>query len=142
MMNTRQWINFHLLLLILASVFHDCSTFILPCSSDGYSGKNSYLYGQLETTLLNNPDALQALHTAFFEPNRVPRRVARIELCLQINHMEPTECTKTGIKSLADGIKNISRNDDSQLHKYCSMDLQMEQLCSVKPDKHRRVSIL
>ena len=77
-MNTRLWVDACLLLVIYVSVFGNCSALTLQCKEGGYTGKSSYFYRQLESALLRNPNALYALHTAFFEPNRVPREVAQL----------------------------------------------------------------
>ena len=111
---------FLLPLLILASVFCDCSALSLPCRENGYLGDDSYLYRQLESALLNNPDGLYALHTAFFEPNRVSREVVYVHLHLKISHMGPSNCTTAGPNqwSLANGTRDTSGNNDSQLYEY------------------------
>ena len=119
-MNTRLWVDACLLLVTYVSVFCDCSALTLRCKEDGYRGKSSYFYSQLESALLSNPNALYALHTAFFEPNRVPREVANINLHLTINHMGPTNCTTAGPNqvSLANGTNDTSKHSDSQLYEY------------------------
>ena len=119
-MNTRLWVNACLLLATYVSVFCDCSALTLQCKEAGYTGKSSYFYRQLESALLRNPNALYVLHTAFFEPNRVPREVAHINLHLNINHMGPSNCTTAGPNqwSLANGTNDTSKHNDSQLYEY------------------------
>ena len=119
-MNTRLWVDVCLLLVTCVSVFHDCSAFSLRCKETGYTGESSYLYRQLESALLSNPNALFALHTAFFEPNRVPREVAQIDLNLNIDHMGPSNCTTAGPNQwfLANGTNDTSKNNNSQLYEY------------------------
>ena len=82
--------------------------------------KSSYFYRQLESALLRNPNALYALHTAFFEPNRVPREVAHISLHLNITHMGLSNCITAGPNqwSLANGTNDTSKHNDSQLYEY------------------------
>ena len=121
-MNTRLWVDACLLLvtLIFGSIFRDSSALTLPCKETGYTGESSYFYRQLESALLRNPNALYALHTAFFEPNRVPREIAEIDLHLNIDHMGPSNCTTAGPNqwSLANGTNDTSKHNDSQPHKY------------------------
>ena len=119
-MNTRLWVDACLLLVTYVSVFCDSSALILQCKEEGYRGKSSYFYSQLESALLSNPNALYALHTAFFEPNRVPREVANINLHLTINHMGPTNCTTEGPNqlSLDNGTNDTSKHNDIQLYEY------------------------
>ena len=118
-MNTRLWVDACLLLVTYVSVFCDCNALTLQCK-EGYTGKSSYFYRQLESALLRNPNALYALHTAFFEPNRVPREVAQIELHLNINHVGPSNCTTAGPNqwSLANGASDTSNYNNSQLYRY------------------------
>ena len=119
-MTTRLWVDACLLLVTYASVFCDCSALTLQCKEAGYTGKSSYFYRELESALLRNPNALYALHTAFFEPNRVPRAVAHIDLHLNINQMGPSNCTTAGPNqwSLANGTNDTSNHNDSQLYEY------------------------
>ena len=121
-MNTRLWVDACscLLLVTYASVFCGCSALTLRCKEDGYTGKSSYFYSQLESALLRNPNALYALHTAFFEPNRVQTEAAEIDLHLNINHMGPSNCTTAGPNqwSLANGTNDTSKHNDSQSHEY------------------------
>ena len=119
-MNTRLWVDACLLLVTFVSVFCGCSALTLQCNEEGYTGESSYFYSQLESALLRNPNALFALHTAFFEPNRVPREVAQIDLHLNIHHMGPSNCTTAGQNqwSLANGTNYTSTHNDSQLYKY------------------------
>ena len=119
-MNTRLWVDACLLLVTYVSVFCDCSALTLQCNEEGYTGESSYFYSQLESALLRNPNALFALHTAFFEPNRVPREVAQIDLHLNIHHMGPSNCTTAGPNrwSLANGTNDTSTHNDSQLYEY------------------------
>ena len=119
-MNTRMWVDACLLLVTYVSVFCDCSALTLQCKEAGYTGESSYFYRELESALLRNPNALYALHTAFFEPNRVPREVAHISLHLNINHMGPSNCTTAGPNqwSLANGTNDTSKHNDSQLYEY------------------------
>ena len=119
-MTTRLWVDACLLLVTYVSVFCDCSALTLQCKEAGYTGKSSYFYIQLESALLRNPNALYALHTAFFEPNRVPREVTHISLHLNISHMGPSNCTTAGPNqwSLANGTNNTSKHNDSQLYEY------------------------
>ena len=118
-MNTRLWVNACLLLVTYVSVFYDCSALNLQRKA-GYTGESSYFYRQLESALLRNPNALYTLHTAFFEPNRVPREVAQIGLHLNINHVGPSNCTTAGPNqwSLANGTNDTSKHNDSQLYEY------------------------
>ena len=121
-MNTRLWVDACscLLLVTFVSVFCDSSALTLQCNEEGYIGESSYFYSQLESALLSNPNALFALHTAFFEPNRVPREVAHIDLHLNIYHMGPSNCTTAGPNqwSLANGTNDTSKHNDSQQYKY------------------------
>ena len=116
-MNTRLLVD---ACLLLVSVFCGCSALTLRCKEDGYTGESSYFYSQLESALLRNPNALFALHTAFFEPNRVPREIAHIDLHLNIHHMGPSNCTTAGPNqwSLANGANDTSKHNDSQLYEY------------------------
>ena len=116
-MNTRLWVD---ACLLLVSLFGNCSALTLQCRKTGYTGESSYFYRQLESALLKNPKALYTLHTAFFEPNRVPREVAHINLYLNITHMGPSNCTTAGPNqwSLANGINDTSKHNDSQLYEY------------------------
>ena len=118
-MNKRMWVDACLLLVTYASIFYDCSALTLQCKA-GYTGESSYFYKELESALLRNPNALYALHTAFFQPNRVPREVAHINLHLNINHMGPSNCTTAGPNqwSLANGTSDTSKHNDSQLYEY------------------------
>ena len=115
-MITRLWVDACLLLVTYVSVFGNCNALTLQCKETGYTGEGSYFYRQLESALLRNPNALYALHTAFFEPNRVPREVAHIDLQLNINHMGPSNCTTAGPNqwSLANGTNDTSKHNDSQ----------------------------
>ena len=119
-MNTRLCVDACLLLVTYVSVFCDSSALTLQCKEDGYTGESSYFYSQLESALLRNPNALYALHTAFFEPNRTPREVAQIDLNLNIHHMGPSNCTTAGPNqwSLANGTNDTSKHNDSQLYEY------------------------
>ena len=110
-MNKRLRVDACLLLVTYASVFGNCSALTLQCKAAGYTGESSYFYRKLESALLRNPSALYALHTAFFEPNRVPKEVAHIDLHLNINHMGPSNCTTAGPNqwSLANGTNDISK---------------------------------
>ena len=119
-MNTRLWVDACLLLVTFVSVFCDSGALTLQCNEDGYTGESSYFYSQLESALLRNPNALFALHTAFFELNRVPRETTTIHLHLNIHHMEPSNCTTAGSNqwSLANGTNDISAHNDSQLYEY------------------------
>ena len=121
-MNTRLWVDACLLLVTYVSVFCDCSALTLQCDNfnKGYTGESSYFYRQLESALLRNPNALYALHTAFFEPNRVPREVAQIALHLNIDHMGPSNCTTVGPNQwpLANGTNDTSTHNDSQSQEY------------------------
>ena len=119
-MNTRLWVDACLLLVTFVSVFCGCSALTLQCNEDGYTGESSYFYSQLEGALLRNPNALFALHTAFFEPNRAPREAVEIALHLNIHHMGPTNCTTAGPNqwSVANGTNYTSTHNDSQLYKY------------------------
>ena len=119
-MTTRLWVNACLLLVTYVSVFCDCSALTLQCKEAGYTGKSSYFYRKLESALLRDPNALYALHTVFFEPNRVPREVAQINLHLNINHMGPSNCTTAGPNqwSLANGTNDTTKHNDSQPYKY------------------------
>ena len=120
MMNTRLWVDVCLLLVTFASIFCGCSALTFHCKEDRYRGESSYFYRQLESALLRNPNALYALHTAFFEPNRVPREIAQINLHLNIDHMGPSNCTTAGPNqwSLANGANDTSKHNDSQLYEY------------------------
>ena len=119
-MNTRLLVDACLLLVTYMSVFCDSSALTLQCNEEGYTGESSYFYSQLEGALLRNPNALYALHTAFFEPNRVPREAAEIHLHLNIDHMGPSNCTTAGPNqwSLANGTNDTSTHNDSQLYEY------------------------
>ena len=119
-MNTRLWVDACLLLVTYVSIFCGCSALTLHCTGAGYTGESSYFYSQLEGALLRNPNALYALHTAFFEPNRTPREVAQIDLHLNIDHMGPSNCTTAGPNqwSLANGTNDSAKYNDSQLYEY------------------------
>ena len=119
-MNTRLWVDACLLLVTYVSCFCDCSALTLQCKEGGYTGESSYLYRELESALLRNPNALYALHTAFVEPNRVPTEIAQIDLHLNINHMGPSNCTTAGPNQwpLANATNDTSNHNDSQLYKY------------------------
>lgn len=114
-MKTRVWLKTHLLLLITVS---QCGALILPCKENAYSGKNSYLYGQLESALLSNPDALYALHIAFFKSNAIPRRVASIEFNLEVNRMEPFDCSTVKCSTNQFPVANGMIKNDSQQYEY------------------------
>ena len=118
-MNTRLWVNACLLLVTYASVFCDCTALLLQCK-ESYTGRSSYFYRQLESALLRNPDALYTLHTVFFQPNRAPREIARINVHLNIDHMGPSNCTTAGPNqwSLANGTNDTYKHNDSQLYEY------------------------
>ena len=117
-MKTGLWINVHLVLLITVSILCNCSALILPCRENAYSGKDSYLYRQLESVLLNNPDALYAIHTAFFESNKIPRKVAAIQFHLEISHMEPFDCNTVKCSTNQLPVANGLVKNDSELHEY------------------------
>ena len=119
-MNTRLWVDACLLLVTYVSVFCNCSALTLQCKEAGYTGESSYLYRELESALLRNPNALYALHTAFFEPNRVPREIAQIDLHLNINHMGPSNCNTAGPNQwpLANDTSDTSNHNDSLLYEY------------------------
>ena len=119
-MNTRLLVDACLLLVTYVSVFYDASALTLQCNEDGYTGESSYFYRQLESALLRNPNALYALHTAFFEQNRAPRETTDINLHLTINHMGPSNCTTAGPNqwSLANGTNYTAKHNDSQLYEH------------------------
>ena len=113
-MNAGLWINAYFLLLIFAS---DCTAIILPheCGK-----RNPSLYRQLENALLDNPNGLYALHTAFFRPNSVSKEAVRIHLQLNINQMEPFECSgeEADLQPPVEHTESISDNNGTQLHEY------------------------
>ena len=105
-MNAGLCINVYFLLLIFAS---DSTAIILPCAN--LEGSPS-LYRQLEEALLNNPNGLYDLHTAFFKPNTVSREVVRIRL--KINYL----CVLEKNQSQIEHTQNISDNTVTQLREY------------------------